>query len=58
MPVYIKKYTGDNYFRNRTYVDSIILTSLFEDGFPRFRYETENTAGIGQYSAGDFDLTI
>jgi hypothetical protein len=58
MPVYIKKYTGDNYFRNRNYVDSIVISSLPADSLPRFGYETENNAAIGQYRAGDFDLRL
>lgn len=58
MPVYIKKYKGDNYFHNRNIRDSIVLNSLSMDSFPRFRYETENNAEVGQYRAGDFDLMI
>jgi hypothetical protein len=58
MPVYIKKYTGDNYFRNRTYIDSMVIEQLPADSLPRFGYETENNAGVGQYRAGDFDLRL
>lgn len=58
MPVYIKKYTGDNYFRNRNYVDSIIIAQVPADSLPRFGYETENNADVGQYRAGDFDLRL
>lgn len=58
MPVYIKKYTGDNYFRTRNYVDGITIEQLPEDSLPRFGYETENNAAVGQYRAGDFDLRL
>lgn len=58
MAIYIKKYTGDNYFRNRTYVDSIVMEEIPPDSLPKFGYETENQAEVGQYRAGDFDLTF
>ena len=58
MPIYIKKYTGDNYFNSRTFVDSIVINGVPNDSLPRFGYEVENNASVGQYRAGDFDLTL
>lgn len=58
MPVYIKKYTGSNYFKSRVYVDSVTLNALPKDAFPIFRFETENMAGVGLYRGGDFDLIV
>ena len=58
MPVYIKKYTGNNYFQSRNYVDSLKLDYIPSDGLPVFRFETEDSAGIGTYRAGDFDLNL
>lgn len=58
MPVYIKKYRGNNYFQNRTFIDAITLDWLPEDGFPIFRFETEDFSTVGTYRGGDFDITI
>lgn len=58
MSVYIKKFRGDNYFRNRVYVDSIVMDEIPPDSLPKFGYETENQASVGQYRAGDFDFTF
>ncbi len=58
MPVYIKKYKGNNYFKDREFVDSLKLDHIPSDGLPVFMFETEDSAGIGTYRAGDFDLNI
>lgn len=58
MPVYIKKYRGGNYFKERVFVDNLTLDYIPSDGLPIFRFETEDAAGIGTYRAGDFDLNI
>ncbi len=58
MPVYIKKYSGNNYFQRRDFVDSLRLDYIPTEGLPVFRFETEDSAGIGTYRAGDFDLNI
>lgn len=58
MPVYIKKYRGGNYFNEREFIDSLTLDYIPSDGLPIFRFETEDSAGIGTYRAGDFDLNI
>lgn len=58
MSVYIKKYQGNNYFKEREFVDSLKLEHIPSDGLPIFRFETEDSAGIGTYRAGDFDLNI
>lgn len=59
MPVYIKKYTGTNYFSNdRNAVDKVQLARLPGDSLPHFRFETEDENTPGQFRAGDFDLTI
>lgn len=58
MPVYIKKYSGNNYFQRRDFVDSLKLDYIPAEGLPVFRFETEDSAGIGTYRAGDFDLII
>ncbi|MEO8514505.1 MAG: hypothetical protein ABI543_13170 [Ignavibacteria bacterium] len=58
MPVYIKKYSGNNYFQGRDFIDGLKLDFIPADGLPVFRFETEDSAGIGTYRAGDFDLNI
>jgi hypothetical protein len=56
MPVYIKKYRGGNYFQSRTYIDTMTINQIPADGFPVFRFETEDPSAIGSYRGGDFDL--
>lgn len=58
MPVYIKKYSGSNYFESRNFVDALTLTKLPEAAFPIFRYETEDFSSVGVYRGGDFDLVV
>lgn len=58
MALYVKKYTGNNYFTNRDAVDRIKIELLPADAFPRFRYETEDYSTLGTYRGGDFDVTI
>jgi hypothetical protein len=59
MPVYIKKYTGTNYFSNdRNAIDRITIEMMPDDSLPHFRYETEDENNLGQYLAGDYDLTL
>ena len=58
MPVYIKKYSGNNYFHERLFTDRLELNYIPSDGLPVFRFETEDSAGVGTYRAGDFDLKI
>jgi hypothetical protein len=58
MPVYINKYSGNNYFQNRTLIDKLVLNTLPADGLPVFRYETEDQNGPGNFRSGDFDLVI
>jgi hypothetical protein len=59
MPVYIKKYTGTNYFSSdRNAVDKITVPLLPDDSLPHFGYETEDENTLGQYLAGDYDLTV
>jgi hypothetical protein len=58
MPVYVKKYKGNNYFQTRLFVDSLTLDKIPVDGLPVFRFETEDPVGIGSYRGGEFDLAI
>ncbi|MBE2217982.1 MAG: hypothetical protein IAE90_07265 [Ignavibacteria bacterium] len=58
MPVYINKYTGNNYFQSRKLVDKLVLNTLPVDGLPVFRYETEDQLDPGSFRSGDFDIKI
>lgn len=58
MPVYIKKYRGNNYFQSRNFIDKITIERIPADGFPVFRFETEDQTTIGSYRGGDFDLAV
>jgi hypothetical protein len=58
MPVYIKKYRGGNYFQSRIFIDKMTINRIPADGFPVFRFETEDHSTIGSYRGGDFDLAV
>lgn len=60
--IYIKKYTGTNYFQNRNFIDSIKLKTLPGDGIPQMTWVTElpfaTGENLGAVYPGDFDLKL
>lgn len=59
MEFIIHKYKGSNYFNSdTTYIDKIVFTEMYKEGFPIFSYDSKDISGIAIYKAGEFDLTI
>ncbi len=60
--LYIKKYSGTNYFYDRVFIDSIKLDSIPTDGIPLFMWDTEdiwsNEKVLGSVYCGDFRLKL
>jgi hypothetical protein len=58
MPVFIKKYKGENYFRPKEFIDSIVLEQIPASGLPVIRFDSDNPVKLGSFSAGDFDIEV